>query len=367
MASLIPEKLRPKEFSEVVGQEEIINFLESVLPETPSLLLWGPPGSGKTTIARIIASKSGLKIKTLSAVSDGLPALRKVVTESEQERLLLFIDEIHRWNKTQQDALLPHVESGQIVLIGATTENPGFEINPALRSRMQLLKLNPLTDADIYDLINKAVDLYQIEIDQDSIEKIISHASGDARRALLVLDRSLAINKKINQEVVDKAIGDRMPSYSRIGERDDIISAFIKSMRASDVEGALYWLARMKEGGEDPSFIARRMVIFASEDVGLADSQAISVAVAVKEAAVFIGEPECWINLAHGATHLALASKSWQAYRSWLRAVELVQAGQTFAPPPEVERENYLHPADSSQALSSFLPDKLKGKIFKKK
>jgi putative ATPase len=359
--------MRPKELEEVVGQAEVVEFLNKVLPDAPSLLLWGPPGSGKTTIARIVAQKSGLKIKTLSAVSDGLPALRKVIADSVDERLLLFIDEIHRWNKAQQDALLPHVESGQIVLIGATTENPGFEINPALRSRMQLLKLNPLSDSDIKELVEKAVDLYKIQIDQESIEEIISHASGDGRRALLILDRSLAIDKAINQEVVNQAIGQRMPSYSRVGERDDVVSAFIKSMRASDVEGTLYWLARMKEGGEDPSFIARRMIIFSSEDVGLADPQAISVAVAAKEAAVFVGEPECWINLAHGATYLALATKSWQAYRSWLRAVDLVQKGEIFAPPPEVKRENYRHPADSRQALTSFLPDKLKGMIFKKK
>ncbi len=360
--------MRPKDLDEIVGQEQVIDFLKKVLPNPPSLLLWGPPGSGKTTIARVIAKKSGLKIETLSAVSDGLPALRKVIAKSEEEPVLLFIDEIHRWNKAQQDALLPYVENGQIALIGATTENPGYEINPALRSRMQLLKLDPLSESDIKSLINKAAQEYNFKVDDQAMTDIINHANGDGRKALLAIDRALLINsERVSEEAVQKSIGERMPSYSRVGQRDAIVSAFIKSMRISDVEGTLYWLARMKEGGEDPSFIARRMIIFASEDIGLADSLAVSVAVSAKEAVVFVGQPECWINLSHVATYLALAPKSWQAYRSWLRAIDLVQRGEVFNPPPEVKKDKYIHPADSEKALLSFLPAKLKGLIFKKK
>jgi putative ATPase len=363
----LAEQMRPCGFSDVLGQDKVVSYLEKALPHIPSLLLYGPPGSGKTTIARVLAIKSGIAIRTLSAVSDGLPALRKILAEADEKSLLLFVDEIHRWNKAQQDALLPYVEDGRIILLGATTESPGHEINPALRSRMQLLRLEKLEEKDIISLIKRAEKERSFTITDRAREDVVLYAQGDARRALLLLDRALSLldnSDVIDEEIIREASGERMPEYSRRGERDDIVSAWIKAMRAGDVEGALYFLARMEDGGEDPRFIARRMVVFASEDVGLASSAALAQAVAVADSVQYVGEPECWINLAHITAYLALVDKSWDSYRAFLRAKEIVASGKIIPAPESTQKANYQHPADSEEAETSFLPEKMKGKIF---
>ncbi len=321
----LAERMRPTSLEDVVGQEHLVAagkiIHEIISAKQPvSLILWGPPGSGKTTLARIIANKTDADFLELSAVISGKADIVKVIERAQQNqrlagRTILFVDEIHRFNKAQQDAFLPHVEDGTIVLIGATTENPSFEVITPLLSRSRVLVLEPLSKTAIIDIINRAAKSEKISakrLPAKSIDLLAELSSGDARIALGNLELALQLtDKTITPEVVKTAAQKRIPGYDKNGEMHyDIISAFIKSMRGSDANAALYYLARMLQAGEDPKFIARRMVIFASEDVGIAASSALNLAVATFQAVERIGMPECQYNLFHCALVLSKCKKS---------------------------------------------------------
>ncbi len=322
----LAEKMRPTKLADVVGQEHLVStgkiIREIIKRKQPtSLILWGPPGSGKTTLARIIANETGAEFIELSAVTSGKADVVKVIEHAKANRRLaqqtiLFVDEIHRFNKAQQDAFLPYVEDGTITLIGATTENPSFEVITPLLSRSRVLVLEPLQKADIIQILKKAAKAEKLTTKQlpaKSIDLLAELSGGDARVALgnLELSRQLAGNKTISSEIVKTAAQKRVPGYDKAGEQHyNIISAFIKSLRGSDPNAALYYLARMLQAGEDPKFIARRMVIFASEDVGMAAPAALNLAVSTFLAVERVGMPECQYNLYHCATVLAKTDKS---------------------------------------------------------
>lgn len=322
----LAERLRPESLEEVVGQHHLIDsgkiIREIIGSKQPtSLILWGPPGSGKTTLARIIARETDSEFIELSAVTSGKADVVKVIERAEQNqrlgmRTILFVDEIHRFNKAQQDAFLPHVENGTIILIGATTENPSFEVITPLLSRSRVLVLEPHSKEDITAILKKAaktVGLNTKKLPAKSIDLLAELSGGDARVALgnLELAMQLAASNPITPELVKTAAQKRVPGYDKNGEQHyNIISAFIKSMRGSDPTAALYYMARMLQAGEDPKFVARRMVIFASEDIGLAAPAALNLAVSTFMAVERIGMPECQYNLYHCATVLAKAPKS---------------------------------------------------------
>lgn len=322
----LAERQRPETIHDVVGQEHLIGrnkiiqkIIESKQPT--SLILWGPPGSGKTTLARIIASDTGAEFIELSAVTANKADVMKVVEHAQQNQRLaqqtvLFVDEIHRFNKAQQDAFLPHVENRTITLIGATTENPSFEVISPLLSRMRVVVLEPLSKPDMIKIISaaaKSEGLSAKKLPKKSIDLIAELSGGDARVALgnLELSVQLSGNKPITPDVVQTAAQSKLPGYDKTGEYHyNVISAFIKSMRGSDANATLYYLARMIEAGEDPKFIARRMVIFASEDIGMAAPAALNIAISTFEAVERIGLPEAKYNLFHCATVMARAPKS---------------------------------------------------------
>lgn len=322
----LAERMRPETLEDVVGQSHIAGagkIIRKIIEKNQptSLILWGPPGSGKTTLARIIANQTDSEFVELSAVTAKKSDVMIVVRHAQQNqrlglRTILFVDEIHRFNKAQQDAFLPHVEAGTIILVGATTENPSFEVISPLLSRSRVLVLERLTQKDIKKIISKAAKkegLSNKALPVSSIELLADLSGGDARIALgnLELSRQLAGSKPITKEVVLTAAQTRVPGYDKNGEMHyDIISAFIKSLRGSDVTASLYWLARMLQAGEDAKFIARRMVIFASEDIGLAGNGALSLAVATYQAVERIGIPEAQYNLFHCAVALARSAKS---------------------------------------------------------
>lgn len=322
----LAERQRPRKLDDIVGQEHLVSEGKIVREmigrgQPTSLILWGPPGSGKTTLARIIAQETGAEFVELSAVTAGKADVVKVIEHAEQNqrlgmRTILFVDEIHRFNKAQQDAFLPHVESGTVTLIGATTENPSFEVINPLLSRSRVLVLEPLSKDEIVKIIKRAAKNEKISAKQlpvGSIDLIAELSGGDARVALgnLELARQLAGRRTITQEVVETAAQSKVPGYDKTGEiHYNVISAFIKSMRGSDPTASLYYLARMLQAGEDPKFIARRMVIFASEDIGLAAPAALNLAVSTFLAVERIGLPEAQYNLFHCATVLAKAPKS---------------------------------------------------------
>ena len=342
----LADRMRPESLSEFFGQEEIIGknkLLREAIKsdQLPSMIFWGPPGSGKTTLAYIIAKQTKSDFKKMSAISCGLKDLRNIVKEAEEnERLniktIFFLDEIHRWNKTQQDALLPYVEKGLITLIGATTENPSFEVRGALLSRCQVFVLKQLDENHISKIIKNALKDKKrglgnsnISIDKKTISVMAQMSNGDARRALNAIDYISLRNKKsktITLDIAKQAFQKSHLFYDKDGEEHyNIISALHKSMRGSDVDASLYWLARMLEAGEDPLYVARRLVRFASEDIGIANSRALEQAVAAYQACHFIGMPECNVILAQAVAYMAKCKKSNALYKAYKNVAQDVE------------------------------------------
>lgn len=332
----LAERMRPKSLDEVVGQEEIIGegkILTEIAKkaEPVNLIFWGPPGTGKTTLARILAKEFNADFVEISAVTAGKKDVEEVVARAKvnwnlKTRTVLFVDEIHRFNKAQQDAFLPHVESGLITLIGATTENPSFEVISPLLSRSRVVVVSPLSKSAILEVLNRACKSEKIKITKDALDYIAEISGGDARSALGDLELAASLAPKIDKKVAEEAAGKKLPGYDKKGDNHyDTISAFIKSMRGSDVDAALYYLARMVEAGEDPKFIARRMVIFASEDIGLAGNGALSLATACFQAVERVGMPESGLMLAHTTVALALSKKSRKTTDAWYKALDLAR------------------------------------------
>lgn len=330
----LAERMRPESLSDFFGQEEIIgeeSYLRLAIEndQISSCIFWGPPGSGKTTLAKIVAKETHSEFVALSAVSSGVKDLRLIIKKAEEnkelgKKTILFIDEIHRWSKSQQDSLLPHVEKGLIVLIGATTENPSFEVNAALLSRARVIVLESLEKNDLEKIIQRALGDKKhglgkegIEIGKNIIQKIAAFSNGDARTALNILEASSKQSKKIDDDILKKVLQKSNLFYDKNGEEHyNIISALHKSMRGGDDNAALYWLARMISGGENPLYIARRLLRFASEDVGLADNFALVLANNVFDACHKLGYPECEVHLAQLVIYLARAPKSIVAYQA---------------------------------------------------
>ncbi len=369
-------RIRPEKIEDVVGQEHLVG------PGKPlrvaiekkhlfSFVLWGPPGTGKTTIARMYARALDATLFELSAVSAGKDDIRKIVaTDTKGVAKVLFLDEIHRFNKAQQDFLLPYVESGELILIGATTENPSFEVISPLLSRARVFVLEPLSEEALRAIVKRT----KIKLDKESFDWLLGYANGDARKALGMLEGAQSLYGKVTAETLNKALESPHLRYDKKGEEHyDTISAFIKSMRASQPDAALYYLARMVEAGEDPLFIARRMVIFTSEDIGLAQPTALVVANAVFRACEVIGYPECAINLAHGVAYLAQAKKDRSSYDAYFEAVADVQKfGNLPVPkkirnaPTKLMKELDYHKGYKLYDEESYLPDKLKKKKYVK-
>ncbi len=396
----LAERIRPRTLDEFVGQDHLLGengLLKNIIASDKlnSMILWGPPGSGKTTIARIIANMTKAHFVEFSAVTSGVADIRKVVKEAtdrqdlEGKQTILFIDEIHRFNKAQQDAFLPHIEAGTIVLIGATTENPGFEVNAPILSRSRLFRLEQLTDENVAKIIKRAIkDKEQglgklnITIDDDALAHIAKSANGDARVALTALEiaaNSTGKEARITIGIAGSAINKKQLQYDRAGDAHyDIISAFIKSMRGSDPDAAVYYLARMLESGEDPKFIARRMVIFASEDVGNADPHALMLATATADALNFVGLPEAKLNLSQCATYLASAPKSNAAKAAINEAIRDVQNERVEPIPNHLRNapttlakklghgKGYKYPHDypGNYVEETYLPEGLKDKVY---
>ena len=334
----LAERMRPTKLSEVVGQNEIIGdgkiLTEIVRKGEPvNLIFWGPPGTGKTTLARILAKEFKADFVEISAVTAGKKDVADVVERAKlnwnlKMRTVLFVDEIHRFNKAQQDAFLPHVESGLITLIGATTENPSFEVISPLLSRSRVVVVAPLSKDAITEVLKRAIRTEKASkrVTKKAIDLLAELSGGDARSALGDLELALSLADKIDEKVVEEAAGRKVPGYDKKGDNHyDTISAFIKSMRGSDVDATLYYLARMVEAGEDPKFIARRMVIFASEDIGLAGNGALSLATACFQAVERVGMPESGLMLAHTAVALAKSKKSRATTDAWYKALDLAR------------------------------------------
>jgi putative ATPase len=390
----LAERMRPQTLDDLVGQEHLTgkgSVLRTAIEngKIPSMILWGPPGTGKTTIANIIAHTLNIPYFQLSAISSGVKEVREVIdTAKKISHAILFIDEIHRFNKGQQDALLGAVEKGLITLIGATTENPSFEVNSALLSRCQVYVLKPLTEDDLHKLLHEALEkdewLKTKRVDLKETEALITISGGDARKLLNLLELvtdALSKEKKIiiTDDKVMTIAQQRIALYDKSGEQHyDIISAFIKSMRGSDPNGAVYWLARMIEGGEDVKFIARRMVIFASEDVGNANPTALVLANAAFEAVNKIGYPEARIILSQCATYLASSHKSNASYMAIDEALNAVRKEGDLPVPLHIRNAptglmkklgygknyKYAHSYEGNFTEQEFLPDKIKGTAF---
>jgi len=399
----LAERMRPRSFDEFVGQEELLapgKPLRDAIDRDllQSIILWGPPGTGKTTLARIIADTTKAKFVSFSAVLAGIKEIREVMGEAERlrrttgRRTIVFIDEIHRFNKAQQDAFLPRVEAGDIVLIGATTENPSFEVNAALLSRSKVFVLHGLTTGEVEGIVHRALadrerglGAESVAVDDDAQHAIALYANGDARVALNLLELSVAAapaadgQRRVDVARVEQTIQRRALLYDKSGEEHyNLISALHKSMRNSDPDATVYWLARMVEAGEDPLYIARRLVRFASEDIGNADPQALTVAVAAKDAVHFIGMPEGNTALAQAALYLATAPKSNAVYEAYNHAA--LDAHRDVAQPVPLHLRNaptklmkdlaygkgyrYAHDEDDAIADMSCLPTALEGRKY---
>jgi putative ATPase len=397
-------RMRPATFQEFVGQEHLVgkgHVLRKAIEsgQLPSAILWGPPGSGKTTLAYIIAGITSSHFSPISAVSAGVADIRRIIEAAKerrklhQQRTILFIDEIHRFNKAQQDAVLPFVEDGTVTLIGATTENPSFEVISPLLSRCRVLTLKPLTGNEIGVIVSRALkdkerglgDL-NVELAADALDHLITMSNSDARAALNTLETAALTTppdrkgkRHISLATVEDALQHRALPYDKDGEQHyDIISALIKSMRGSDPDAALYWLARMLEAGEDPLYVARRLVRFASEDVGMADPQALVVAMAAQQAVHFIGMPEGNLSLAEAAVYLATAPKSNSLYQAYKRVQAEVRDGASQPVPLHLRNPvtplmkgmgygkgyKYAHDHPEHFVRQQNLPDSLQGKRY---
>lgn len=401
----LADRMRPNTLEEFFGHQDLIGegkllrrLIES--DQIPSIIFWGPPGTGKTTLARIIANLTGSTFISFSAVTFGVSELRSVVKEAttrlkfDRQKTILFVDEIHRWNKSQQDALLPHVEDGTVVLIGATTENPSFEVNSALLSRSRVFVLKQLETEDIVVILTTALNnkerglgYLKIKIDQSTIEQLALLANGDARIALNILEIAVKASKPLKNGIIKLDIKNLKESlmrnaflYDKLGEQHyNIISALHKSLRGSDVNASLYWLGRMLVAGEDPLYIARRLVRFASEDVGLANSRALEQAVAGYQACHFIGMPECNVILAQVVVYLAKCKKSNELYEAVNQVMHDVKETSNEPVPLHLRNaptklmkdldysKGYKYSPDHNyQEKQEYLPKKLRGKKYLK-
>lgn len=392
----LASRLRPDDLDGFVGQEHLLGkgkILRQLIEQDkiPSMIFWGPPGVGKTTLAGIIAHKTHAEFINFSAVTSGIKEIKEVMAQAENSRRMgiktvVFVDEIHRFNKAQQDAFLPYVEKGSIILIGATTENPSFEINGALLSRCRVFVLQALTQENLSSLLKKALKspkglgYLDVDIDDHMLDMIAQFAAGDARTALNTLEMAVtngeisADKTTVTMEVLKQCIGKKSFLYDKKGEEHyNIISALHKSMRNSDPDAAVYWLARMLEAGEDPLYVARRLIRFASEDVGMADSQALPLAVAAYQACHFLGMPECNVHLSHTVIYLSMAPKSNSAYAAYEIAKEDAQATMAETVPLNIRNaptklmeelhygEGYVYAHDTGEKMARMqcLPDAL--------
>lgn len=399
--SPLADRVRPRTINEVAGQQHLIgedgplrHFFDT--GDFPSMIFWGPPGVGKTTFAYLIAEKSDYHFIRISAVESGVKEVRQIISQAEiirksGKKTLLFIDEIHRFNKSQQDAFLHAVEKGIITLIGATTENPSFEVNAALLSRCQVYKLQTLSSEDIKQVVDNALQndafLSLLNIEIKDWEFLLAISGGDARTALNAIDLAMKFHNKsdekfiIDRNIFEKALQQKTAQYDKKGESHyDTISAFIKSLRGSDPDAAIFWLAKMLDAGEDPKFIARRMVIFASEDIGNADTYALTLAISVFQAVNLIGMPECRINLAQGVTYLAACPKSNSSYFAIKNAESDIQSGTSTsvplhlrnAPTKLMKKEGYgkdykyPHSFDEHFVKENYFPEGMKEKAYYK-
>ena len=396
----LAQRMRPRNFAEFIGQQSEVGagkFLRKMIEQDqiPSLILFGPPGTGKTTLAQMIAGMTDSVFKKLNAVAAGIADIRKIVEEAAearkyyQQRTIIFIDEIHRFNKSQQDVLLPYVEDGRLVLIGATTENPFFEVNHALLSRVRIVKLEKLTDEQLINILENALfdkerglGKDDLKASKDTLAAIAQFAGGDARMALNLLEQAASVTEKggtVTMESLRVIVGERLQSYDKNGDNHyDTVSAFIKSMRGSDPDAAIHYLARMLAAGEDIDFIARRIAICAAEDVGNADPMALVVAMAAVEAVRFVGMPEARIPLAEAVTYVASAPKSNAAYLAIDKALADVRGKNCGAVPVHLRDAHYkgaaklghgidyIYPHDFPGHFTpqQYLPDELKNKIY---
>ncbi|MFA4936978.1 MAG: replication-associated recombination protein A [Patescibacteria group bacterium] len=370
----LASKIRPKTLKEFVGQDHLVGEgkpLNVAIKQKHlfSFVFWGPPGTGKTTLAKIYAKSLDAKLYELSAVSAGKADIRKIIEEDTKDYpKVLFLDEIHRFNKAQQDFLLPYVERGDMTLIGATTENPSFEIIAPLLSRCRIFVLYELSDKEMETIIERT----KFKLDKKSIDWLINMANGDARQAITMLENTNELYKNITVENLKNALQSKFLRYDKVGEEHyNTISAFIKSMRASQPDAALYYLARMIDSGENPKFIARRMVIFASEDIGLAQPTALVVANDVFRAVEIIGLPECGINLAHGVVYLCQCKKDRSSYSAYMAATEDIKKYGNLPIPlrlrnAETKLMEDLNYGKGYEKYSEedYLPDQLKGKKY---